>query len=251
MCCRSVQSASGVGCCPKKANKFDQETKDNVRGFDRKLRGNLPGDFPFFTRFRICIIQYLIIQYYQNFSASLYHRFKAAKSILSLKLTPTCPSSPAGPPSGVHCEINIDDCNPFTDPVTNEPKCFNKGKCVDRVGGYHCTCPAGYVGERCEGDVNECLSNPCDPRGTHSCTQLTNNYRCECRTGYTGKQAVGVVIGQPFRVSSKDLFRILVHFWVFLEFLNEIFLCWFHLVFIYLCPLVGLTLSSTIEVGLK
>lgn len=87
---------------------------------------------------------------------------------------------------GVHCEINIDDCTPFTDPVTQEPKCFNKGRCVDRVGGYHCECPPGYVGERCEGDVNECLSNPCDPRGTHSCIQLTNNYRCECRTGYTG-----------------------------------------------------------------
>lgn len=91
------------------------------------------------------------------------------------------------PHSGVHCEINIDDCNPFFDPLTKEPKCFNKGKCVDQVGGYQCICPAGYVGERCEGDVNECLSNPCDPRGTHSCIQLTNNYRCECRTGYTGE----------------------------------------------------------------
>lgn len=92
------------------------------------------------------------------------------------------------PSSGVHCEINIDDCNPFTDPITKEPKCFNKGKCVDGVGGYHCTCPPGYVGERCEGDVNECLSNPCDPRGTLSCIQLANNYRCECRTGYTGTE---------------------------------------------------------------
>lgn len=95
--------------------------------------------------------------------------------------------------SGVHCEINVDDCTPFTDPVTKEPKCFNKGKCVDGVGGYHCICPPGYVGERCEGDVNECLSNPCDPRGTHSCIQLTNNYRCECRTGYTGKQLGGYI----------------------------------------------------------
>lgn len=88
--------------------------------------------------------------------------------------------------SGVHCEINLDDCNPFTDPLTNEPKCFNNGRCVDRIGGYHCVCPAGYVGERCEGDVNECLSDPCDPRGSYNCVQLTNSYRCECRTGYTG-----------------------------------------------------------------
>uniref|UniRef100_A0A673LLV5 Neurogenic locus notch homolog protein 1 n=1 Tax=Sinocyclocheilus rhinocerous TaxID=307959 RepID=A0A673LLV5_9TELE len=97
--------------------------------------------------------------------------------------------------SGVHCEINIDDCTPFTDPITQEPKCFNQGRCVDRVGGYHCICPAGYVGERCEGDVNECLSNPCDPRGTHSCIQLTNNYRCECRTGYTGQRCDKVFDG--------------------------------------------------------
>ncbi|MEQ2200087.1 hypothetical protein XENOCAPTIV_022200 [Xenoophorus captivus] len=96
---------------------------------------------------------------------------------------------------GVHCEININDCNPSTDPITKEPKCFNNGRCVDGVGGYHCICPAGYVGERCEGDVNECLSNPCDPRGTHSCIQLTNNYRCECRTGYTGQRCDQVFNG--------------------------------------------------------
>lgn len=96
---------------------------------------------------------------------------------------------------GVHCEINIDDCTPFIDPITQEPKCFNQGRCVDKVGGYHCTCLPGYVGERCEGDVNECLSNPCDPRGTHSCTQLTNNYRCECRTGYTGQRCDKVFDG--------------------------------------------------------
>lgn len=88
---------------------------------------------------------------------------------------------------GVHCEINLDDCNPLIDSFTKEPKCFNSGKCVDRIGGYQCVCPPGYVGERCEGDVNECLSDPCDPRGSYNCIQLTNSYRCECRTGYTGK----------------------------------------------------------------
>lgn len=87
---------------------------------------------------------------------------------------------------GVHCEINLDDCTPSTDPLTKEPKCFNNGKCVDRIGGYQCVCPPGYVGKRCEGDVNECLSDPCDPRGSYNCIQLTNSYRCECRTGYTG-----------------------------------------------------------------
>ncbi|MGH0125833.1 UNVERIFIED_CONTAM: hypothetical protein FKN15_025001 [Acipenser sinensis] len=96
---------------------------------------------------------------------------------------------------GVHCEINVDDCNPFVDPVTLEPKCFNNGKCIDRVGGYHCICLAGFVGEHCEGDVNECLSNPCDPHGTQNCIQLINNYRCECRTGFTGRRCDAVFDG--------------------------------------------------------
>ena len=46
-----------------------------------------------------------------------------------------------------------------------------------QVGGYECQCPPGYVGPRCEGDVNECLSNPCSELGTQSCVQLVNNYR--------------------------------------------------------------------------
>ena len=46
-----------------------------------------------------------------------------------------------------------------------------------QVGGYECQCPAGYVGPRCEGDVNECLSNPCSELGTQSCVQLVNDYR--------------------------------------------------------------------------
>lgn len=91
---------------------------------------------------------------------------------------------------GVHCEINVDDCSPFFDPVTLGPKCFNNGKCTDRVGGYSCICPPGFVGERCEGDVNECLSNPCDTRGTQNCVQRVNDYKCECRPGYTGEHHV-------------------------------------------------------------
>jgi len=88
--------------------------------------------------------------------------------------------------AGVHCEINVDDCNPPIDPVSRGPKCFNNGTCVDQVGGYSCSCPPGFVGERCEGDVNECLSNPCDARGTQNCVQRVNAFHCECRAGHTG-----------------------------------------------------------------
>ena len=37
---------------------------------------------------------------------------------------------------------------------------------------------AGYSGERCETDVDECASNPCLNGGT--CTQGVGNYTCSC-----------------------------------------------------------------------
>ncbi|XP_029440386.1 neurogenic locus notch homolog protein 1-like [Rhinatrema bivittatum] len=90
------------------------------------------------------------------------------------------------------CEVDIDDCDPLTDPVTLEPRCFHGGTCSDKIGGHSCQCPPGYVGERCEGDVNECLSNPCDARGAQGCLQLVNAYQCECRQGYTGARCESV-----------------------------------------------------------
>ncbi|XP_026574955.1 neurogenic locus notch homolog protein 1 [Pseudonaja textilis] len=108
---------------------------------------------------------------------------------------PPYTAMPPPPPPGVHCEINIDDCSPATDPRTLTPKCFNQGKCVDKVGGYSCICLPGFVGERCEGDVNECLSNPCDQRGTQNCVQRVNDYKCECRPGYTGRRCETVFNG--------------------------------------------------------
>lgn len=108
------------------------------------------------------------------------------------------PDNVPGHSAGVHCEINVDDCHPHLDPATRSPKCFNNGTCVDQVGGYSCTCPPGFVGERCEGDVNECLSNPCDPRGTQDCVQRVNDFHCECRAGHTG-----ACLGQVGRVGGR------------------------------------------------
>lgn len=57
---------------------------------------------------------------------------------------------------------------------------------MDGVGRYTCSCPPGYVGEHCEGDLNECLSGPCHAPGSLDCVQLVNDYQCRCRLGYTG-----------------------------------------------------------------
>lgn len=85
---------------------------------------------------------------------------------------------------GLQCEVNVDDCAP--NPGSSAPRCLNGGQCVDGVGRYTCTCPPGFVGEHCEGDLNECLSKPCHALGSLDCVQLDNDYQCRCRLGFTG-----------------------------------------------------------------
>ncbi|KAG6924243.1 neurogenic locus notch -like protein 1-like, partial [Chelydra serpentina] len=92
---------------------------------------------------------------------------------------------------GVLCEINEDDC--AASPGSRAPKCLNNGTCVDRVGGYRCSCPPGYTGERCEGDINECLAKPCLLQRTLDCVQGANDFHCLCKPGYTGRRCQNIV----------------------------------------------------------
>lgn len=95
-------------------------------------------------------------------------------------------------PPGLLCEENIDDC-------AGGPHCLNGGQCVDRIGGYSCRCLPGFAGERCEGDINECLSNPCSSEGSLDCIQLTNDYLCVCRSAFTGESLPAAPRALPLR----------------------------------------------------
>src|SRR5690606_11486180 len=62
--------------------------------------------------------------------------------------------------------------------------CQNGAECVDGLGNYTCRCAAGYEGERCETDVDDCAANPCANGGT--CSDGVNEFSCSCVDDFGG-----------------------------------------------------------------
>lgn len=52
---------------------------------------------------------------------------------------------------------------------------------MNTEGSFTCNCVKGYAGPRCEQDVNECASNPCQNDGT--CLDRIGDYTCICMPG--------------------------------------------------------------------
>jgi hypothetical protein len=90
------------------------------------------------------------------------------------------------------CDINVNEC--ASDPCVH-------GTCADDnsndnvgAGVYVCTCTAGWTGENCAEDLDECASAPCLNDG--KCTDSTSPessiaidaYLCECIAGTEGNQ---------------------------------------------------------------
>eukprot|EP00112_Aurelia_sp_Birch-Aquarium-sp1_P010550 Seg2249.2 transcript_id=Seg2249.2/GoldUCD/mRNA.D3Y31 product=Fibropellin-1 protein_id=Seg2249.2/GoldUCD/D3Y31 len=63
--------------------------------------------------------------------------------------------------------------------------CKNGASCANRRTDYYCACPAGFTGKNCQTNINECAPNPCFNGG--SCADLINDYNCTCVPGFTGK----------------------------------------------------------------
>ncbi|XP_037532442.1 von Willebrand factor D and EGF domain-containing protein [Nematolebias whitei] len=64
-------------------------------------------------------------------------------------------------------------------------ECLNGASCVPAgSGGYTCVCPDGFMGRRCEVDVDDCKPNPCR---LGLCIDAPNSFSCVCPPGVTGR----------------------------------------------------------------
>ena len=68
--------------------------------------------------------------------------------------------------------------------VCKDVVCSNPFVCYDVWNDYDCGCPPGFVGERCQINLDECISEPCENKG--KCTDGNNSFTCDCTLGWMG-----------------------------------------------------------------
>ncbi|XP_030855069.1 fibropellin-1-like [Strongylocentrotus purpuratus] len=73
-------------------------------------------------------------------------------------------------------------CGTDIDECASGP-CMANEDCTDGVNMYTCACSAGYAGSPCA-DIDECASGPC--MANEDCTDGVNMYTCACSAGYAG-----------------------------------------------------------------
>ncbi|XP_036174838.1 sushi, nidogen and EGF-like domain-containing protein 1 isoform X2 [Myotis myotis] len=85
-------------------------------------------------------------------------------------------------------QVRVGGCAHATSVCLALRPCLNGGKCIDDcVTGnpsYTCSCLSGFTGRRCQLDVDECASHPCQNGGT--CTHSVNSFSCQCPAGFGG-----------------------------------------------------------------
>jgi len=89
---------------------------------------------------------------------------------------------------------DVNDCDiVYTegDAVTVQSVCMNDGSCSETkligTGLFECTCTAGWEGDVCEVDVDECIAKPHDDCAEHAkCINTPGSWECACNLGWTG-----------------------------------------------------------------
>ena len=83
------------------------------------------------------------------------------------------------------CDHSPNDC-PSPNP------CLHGGTCIDGADSYTCDCAAGYSGQHCENNIDDCAYDPC-ARGT--CIDGADSYTCDCPEDASGTYCE--VVGTP------------------------------------------------------
>ena len=73
-----------------------------------------------------------------------------------------------------HKKIVFDPCQGVT--------CSGRGECIDG----DCVCDAGFFGEDCEVNIDDCNPDPCV---NGQCFDGLNSYECICSTGWAGHRS--------------------------------------------------------------
>ncbi|KAI0235484.1 hypothetical protein LSAT2_013992 [Lamellibrachia satsuma] len=83
------------------------------------------------------------------------------------------------------------------------PHCL---RCRLLDGIFSCICEDGYTGTKCENEIDECESNPCQKGG--SCLDLIASYKCNCPADITGencqKRETVYVYETEFSIEDQD-----------------------------------------------
>uniref|UniRef100_A0A672NDE6 Vitamin K-dependent protein S n=1 Tax=Sinocyclocheilus grahami TaxID=75366 RepID=A0A672NDE6_SINGR len=57
-------------------------------------------------------------------------------------------------------------------------------RCVDGQGSFTCVCKAGWRGQRCEQDINECEDSEFPAGCSQTCYNLPGSFMCSCEKGF-------------------------------------------------------------------
>ena len=93
-----------------------------------------------------------------------------------------------------------DNCETEIDECAGNSACKNGATCVDLLGTYACVCAPGFTGDSCEQNIDDCAGAPCLNGGT--CTDGINGFSCACAAGFEGERCetnTNECLAQPCR----------------------------------------------------